>query len=111
MGWWRAIAIIEYSIAKWIQKTKILAFKVDKYANDSEAWKRHAVINDHAAQILFMHANALIFCFPAATPGLYVLEAYLKSALIRQGMTVFDPAKIGLGTTQTLSKADCVWGA
>jgi hypothetical protein len=49
--------------------------------------------------------------FPAATLGHHALEMYLKSALIVNGMTVFDPRKVGsLDPSVNLAATDCAWG-
>jgi len=84
--------------------------RLDKYARDAKAWLTHARIYRDGARALFTHENALTLCFPAANLGHHALEALLKAALIRSGMTIFDPAKLKrLGPGAGLTKADCAW--
>jgi hypothetical protein len=84
--------------------------KLDKYARDARAWRAWADHNYAASDYLFQSHNPILI-FAAATLGHHVLEMYLKSALIVEGFTVFDPNKIKyLDPSITLQKTDCVWG-
>jgi len=84
--------------------------KLDKYARDLALWRDWAAINYSAAKVLFEN-NAPFLLFPAATLGHHALEMYLKSALIANGMAVFDPKKIKrLDAGTNLAADDCVWG-
>jgi hypothetical protein len=84
--------------------------QLDKYAADANTWEQWANIDYIASLKLFESGNALLF-FPAATLAHHSLEMYLKAALIRQGMTVFDPNKIRkLDPGIALIPADCAWG-
>lgn len=86
--------------------------QIDKYAKDGKTWKLHAEINYQAALALFTHHSArLMLCFPAAVLGHHAIEAYLKSALILGGFTIFDPYKVGqLDRVHGLERAKCAWG-
>ncbi len=85
--------------------------QLDKYAKDAETWLIYARINYDGARVLFTHERALTLCFPAATLGHHALEALIKTALIRAGMTIFDPAKLKrLDPTASLTETDCAWG-
>jgi hypothetical protein len=85
--------------------------QLDKYAKDAETWLIYARINYDGARVLFAHENALTLCFPAATLGHHALEALIKTALIRAGMTIFDPAKLKrLDPVTILTETDCAWG-
>ncbi len=85
--------------------------QLDKYAKDAETWLVYARINYDGARVLFMHERALTLCFPAATLGHHALEALIKTALIRAGMTIFDPAKLKrLDPAANLTETDCAWG-
>jgi hypothetical protein len=84
---------------------------LDKYAKDAETWLIYARINYDGARVLFTHERALTLCFPAASLGHHALEALIKTALIRAGMTIFDPAKLKrLDPSTSLSETDCAWG-
>ena len=85
--------------------------KLDKYAKDGRSWQLNAEMNFAAAQILFRHELKIMMCFPAATLGHHAIEAYLKSALIHAGSSIFDPSKLGqLSSSQKLDKSECAWG-
>lgn len=81
---------------------------LDKYARDFKIWRDWASINYHAAKHLFDSGDPFLM-FPASVLGHHALEMYLKSALIANGMTVFDPKKAKLLTPE-VDPADCVWG-
>jgi hypothetical protein len=84
--------------------------KLDKYARDFALWRDWAAINYAAATRLFETGDPFLL-FPAATLGHHSLEMYLKSALIANGMTVFDPKKIKLlDPGVNLTKDFCAWG-
>jgi len=83
---------------------------LDKYARDSSLWRDWAAIDYRAAKTLFETGDPFLL-FPAATLGHHALEMYLKSALIANGMTVFDPNKVkSLDTGTNLHAEDCAWG-
>lgn len=85
--------------------------QLDNYARDAETWLIHAQINYEGARELFTHRRGITLCFPAATLGHHALEALMKTALIRAGMTVLDPSKLKrLDPAVTLTEADCAWG-
>jgi hypothetical protein len=85
--------------------------QLDNYARDAKTWLIYAQINYDGARELFTHRRGITLCFPAATLGHHALEALLKTALIRAGMTVFDPSKLKrLDPAATLTEADCAWG-
>jgi hypothetical protein len=85
--------------------------QLDNYARDAKTWLIYAQINYDGARELFTHKRGITLCFPAATLGHHALEAFLKTALIRAGMTVFDPSKLKrLDPAMTLTEADCAWG-
>ena len=84
--------------------------QLDKYARDARAWRDGGKNNHAAAVALFETGNVLLY-LPAATLGHHALEMYLKSALISEGMTVFNPVilkSLELGTA--LRRSDCAWG-
>ena len=88
--------------------------KLDKYAKDARAWRDWAEVNFKASEVLFASGvasrNPALY-FPAATLGHHALEMYLKTALICEGMAVFDPHKLRLlDPSIRLTKADCAWG-
>lgn len=84
--------------------------KLDKYAKDPRAWRAWADHNYAASDYLFQSHNPILI-FAAATLGHHALEMYLKSALVLEGFTVFDPSKIKyLDPSVRLQKTDCVWG-
>lgn len=83
---------------------------LDKYARDPKSWRIHAQFNLDAARVLFSHEGAITLCFPAATLGHLALEGLLKTALIQEGFTIFDPMKINQLTVPTLTKEQCAWG-
>ena len=85
--------------------------QLDKYAADAKTWRIYAQFNLDASRVLFTHENALTLCFPAATLGHHAIEALLKTALIREGMTIFDPDKLRqLDGSVTLEREQCAWG-
>jgi hypothetical protein len=89
---------------------RMAKFQLDKYARDARAWSNLATINYLGSMALFTYGNPVLY-LPAATLGHHALEMYLKAALISEGMTVFDPAKLKyLDPAYGLKKADCVWG-
>ena len=56
-------------------------------------------------------SHDVMLVFAAATLGHHALEMFLKAALILEGATVFDPAKVSrLDLSVRLDAADCVWG-
>jgi hypothetical protein len=84
--------------------------QLDKYARDGRAWREWGTVNYTASAELFSRGNPLLY-FPAATLAHHALEMYLKSALICEGMTVFNPTILkslapGLG----LTSSNCAWG-
>src|ERR1039458_1898349 len=83
---------------------------LDKFACDPKPWRIHAQFNLDAARVLFTHEGAITLCFPAATLGHLALEGLLKTALIREGFTIFDPAKLKQLSTPVLTKDQCAWG-
>jgi hypothetical protein len=84
---------------------------IDKYAREARAWRNHARFDFEAARILFTHKSSIVLCFPAATLGHHALEMYLKTALICEGFTIFDPKKIRLlDPSIKLTADDCAWG-
>lgn len=83
---------------------------LDKYAKDPRAWRAWADHNYAASSYLFQ-SHRPILIFAAATLGHHALEMYLKSALICEGFTAFDPSNIKhLDPSVGLQKQDCVWG-
>ena len=83
---------------------------LDKYARDPKPWRIHAQFNLDGARVLFTHEGAITLCFPAAVLGHHAIEALLKTALIREGYTIFDPAKLKFLGAANLTKGDCAWG-
>jgi hypothetical protein len=84
--------------------------QLDTYARDFALWRDWAAIDYQAATILFETHDPFLL-FPAATLGHHALEMYLKSALIANGLTIFDPKKVRLLDPQVnLVAADCAWG-
>lgn len=83
---------------------------LDKFARDPKPWRIYAQFNLDAARVLFTHEDAITLCFPAATLGHLALEGLLKTALIREGFTVFDPTKLKHLFSPTLKKDQCAWG-
>jgi hypothetical protein len=84
--------------------------QLDKYARDARAWRDCAELNYAAATALFGSGNSSLY-FPAATLGHHSLEMYLKSALICEGKTVFNPVILrSLDPGFALTRSDCVWG-
>jgi hypothetical protein len=84
--------------------------QLDKYARDFRLWRDWAAIDYQAASILFGTHDPFLL-FPAATLGHHALEMYLKSALVVNGLTIFDPKKVKLLDPQVnLVAADCAWG-
>ena len=83
---------------------------LDKYARDYATWRDFAAIDYRAAIRLFETDDPFMY-FAGATLGHHALEMYLKSALILNGMTVFDPRKVKLlDPSVGLAENDCVWG-
>ncbi len=83
---------------------------IDKYARDAEHWRTRAAIAYQAARILFTHENALMLCFEAAPVAHHALEMFLKTALINEGYTIFNPDKAGqLDPSVKLDKTGCAW--
>lgn len=84
--------------------------QLDKYARDARAWRDWAKVNHSASAHLFSSGNPLLY-LPAATLGHHALEVYLKSALICEGKTVFNPIILkSLDPGITLKRSDCAWG-
>jgi hypothetical protein len=84
--------------------------KLDKYAQDPQAWKAWADHNYAASTYLF-DSHQPILIFAAATLGHHALEMYLKAALISEGCTVFEPKKLKYLKSSVKPKpGDCVWG-
>jgi HEPN domain-containing protein len=70
-------------------------------------WADH---NYAASSYLFQSHNPILI-FAAATLGHHALEMYLKSALIVEGLTAFDPSKIKyLDPSVRLQNTDRAWG-
>ena len=83
---------------------------IDKYARDAGHWRTRATIAYEAARILFTHEKALMLCFEAAPVAHHALELFLKTALINEGYTIFNPDKVGqLDRSVKLDKTDCAW--
>ena len=85
---------------------------LDKYARDARTWAIGAEINRLASRTLFENGriNPSLF-FPAVTLGHHALEMYLKTTLICEGMTVFNPKDAGtLDPSIGLKPSECVWG-
>jgi hypothetical protein len=84
--------------------------QLDKYARDARAWKDCAEINYTASVQLFGSHNLFVY-FTAATLAHHALEMYLKSALICEGMTVFNPVILkSLDPGYALTRSNCAWG-
>jgi hypothetical protein len=84
--------------------------KLDNYARDFGLWRDWAAINYAAAKTLFATGDPFLF-FPAATLGHHALEMYLKSAMIANGLTVFNQRELkSLDAGVNLAEADCAWG-
>jgi hypothetical protein len=84
--------------------------QLDKYARDARAWRDCAEINYIASGHLFGSSNLFVY-FTAATLGHHALEMYLKSALICEGMTVFNPVILkSLNPGYELTRSNCAWG-
>jgi len=84
--------------------------KLDKYARDFALWRDWAAINYSAAKTLFETGDVFLW-FPAATLGHHALEMCLKSALIANGMTIFNPRDVkSLDPGVELTLTDCAWG-
>jgi hypothetical protein len=84
--------------------------QLDKFAKDARAWRDWAKVNYMASTHLFASDNQLLY-LPAATLGHHALEMYLKSALICEGLTVFNPVILkSLNGTVELTRSDCAWG-
>jgi hypothetical protein len=84
--------------------------QLDTYARDFALWRDWAAIDYKAATTLFETHDPFLL-FPAATLGHHALEMYLKSALVVNGATIFDPKKLkSLDPGVTLAAADCAWG-
>lgn len=83
---------------------------LDKYARDYAVWRDFAAI-DYGAAIRLFETDDPFMYFAAATLGHHALEMYLKSELILNGMTVFDPRKVKLlDPLVGLPENDCAWG-
>jgi hypothetical protein len=68
-------------------------------------------VNYAAASELFGSGNLSLYFPLAATLGHHALERYLKSALICEGKTVFNPVILrSLDPGFALTRSDCVWG-
>jgi HEPN domain-containing protein len=84
--------------------------RLDKYARDARAWQDWAKVNYAASTLLSGSGNPSLY-IPAATLAHHALEMYLKSALICEGMTVFNPVILkSLDGTVELKRSDCAWG-
>ena len=84
--------------------------QLDRFARDARAWKHCAEINYIASGHLFASSNLFVY-FTAATVGHHALGMYLKSALICEGMTVFNPVIVkSLDPGYGLSRSNCAWG-
>jgi hypothetical protein len=84
--------------------------QLDQYARDARAWKTCAETNYNASGHLFGSGNLFLYV-TAATLGHHALEMYLKSALICEGMPVFNPVILkSLDGTVDLTRSDCAWG-
>lgn len=86
--------------------------QLDKYARDAQLWRALAEFNRAAARELFKASslNPTLY-FVAVTLSHNALELFLKTALICQGMTVFNPKKLRfLDASVGLKESDCVWG-
>lgn len=84
--------------------------QLDRFARDASAWKNCAEINYNASVHLF-GSGSLFLYFIAATLGHHALEMYLKSALICEGMTVFNPVILkSLDPGYALTRSNCAWG-
>lgn len=83
---------------------------LDKYARDPKPWRIHAQYNLDAARVLFTNEASITLCFSAATLGHLALEGLLKTALIREGFTIFDPAKLKQLANNSLARDECAWG-
>jgi|SRR5580658_6538354 hypothetical protein len=84
--------------------------KLDRYSRDRDLWRDWAAINYRAAKVLFQTGDPFLW-FPAATLGHHALEMYLKSALIANGLTVFNPNELKrLDAGVKLTAAECAWG-
>ena len=84
--------------------------QLDKYARDARAWHDWAKVNYTASAELFASGNPLLY-LPAATLGHHALEMYLKSVLICEGMTVFNPVILpSVDPRLGLTRSDCAWG-
>jgi hypothetical protein len=85
--------------------------QLDKYASDPKPWRQYAQFNLDASRVLFTHEASITLCFPAAALGHLALESFLKTALICEGMTIFDPKKLRLlDSNVCLDEANCAWG-
>jgi hypothetical protein len=84
--------------------------QLDRYARDARAWRDCAEVNYAAAAAIFGSGDSSLY-FPAATLGHHALEMCLKSALICEGKTVFNPVILrSLDPGFALTRSDCVWG-
>jgi hypothetical protein len=84
--------------------------QLDRFARDARAWKECAEINYIASGHLFSSSNLFVYV-TAATLGHHALEMYLKSALICEGMTVFNPVILkSLDPGYALTRSNCAWG-
>jgi hypothetical protein len=95
-------------VGKW--GVRMQSPQLDKYAKDARAWQDCAKINYTASAHLFGSCSLFLY-FTAATLGHHALEMYLKSALICEGMTVFNPVILkSLDPGLELTRSDCAWG-
>jgi hypothetical protein len=88
----------------------VKALSLDKFARDPKPWRIYAQFNLDAARVLFTHSGAITLCFPAATLGHLALEGLIKTALVHEGFTIFDPAKLRHLSHPALTKDQCAWG-
>lgn len=88
------------------------SMQLDKYARDAELWRALAEFNYAACRVLYNAASEYrTLWFVAVTLTHNALELFLKTALIREGMTVFNPANLkALDASVGLKQDDCIWG-
>lgn len=84
--------------------------QLDKHARNARTWLDGAKVTYAASTHLFDSRNPILY-YPAATLAHHALEMFLKSALICEGMTVFNPVILkSLDPGYTLTRANCAWG-
>jgi hypothetical protein len=86
--------------------------RLDKYARDAQVWRGLAELNYAACRELFTASllNPALY-FVAVTLAHNALELFLKTALICEGMTVFNPKNLkSLDASVGLKPSDCIWG-